>query len=212
MISHPTFEQVLEDLGDKVITGMGRASQAARGDLLKYRRENPLWVADSTERGLANWIHDRLWRHLLGELDQLTEVHVHDKEPTRELWIGVRYRLRVKRHGQSGEISTYPTLAAMSFFTQGQEAFEGLEEIRLCAGYFWDKEEREMGEAVLSLRTARDKVIWCNPLPFAGEAGDSGKIRPLPVTPTPEPRAPQIDFTPRMPNVAEGHRNQEDEG
>ncbi|MGY3515095.1 hypothetical protein ACVMYR_02130 [Micromonospora sp. PTRAS2] len=210
MISHPTFEQVLEDLGDKVITGMGRAAQAARGDLLKYRRENPLWVADSTERGLANWIHDRLWTHLVGELDHLSEVYVHDKEPSRELWVGVRYRLRIKRHGQSGEISTYPTLAAMSFFTQGQEAFEGLEVIRLCAGYIWEKEERDMGEAVLSLRASRDKVIWCRPLPFAGEARTGGEVRPFPVTPTAEPKAPLIDFNRRLPGVADGNQNQEE--
>ncbi len=53
--SYPLAEQVLEDLGDKVVQGLALMVAQTRDDLRVYRRTFPSWVADSTDRGLLNW-------------------------------------------------------------------------------------------------------------------------------------------------------------
>jgi len=60
MFSYPGADEVLDDLGDKVVEAFARSVARARADLAEYRRLKPSWVAQSSERGLANWIHDRL--------------------------------------------------------------------------------------------------------------------------------------------------------
>jgi hypothetical protein len=52
--SYPSAEQVLEDLGDKVVQDLALMVAQTRDDLQVYRRTFPSWVADSTDRGLLN--------------------------------------------------------------------------------------------------------------------------------------------------------------
>src|SRR5215204_157668 len=109
MFCTPEPHDVCGDLGDKVIHGISWAVRQARYELEEYRRLHPGWVAQSTERGLANWIHDRLWAWIVVALDGLDGVTVIDHEPIRELYVGTRYRLRVKRHHLDGRVASYPT-------------------------------------------------------------------------------------------------------
>ena len=70
--------------------------------------------------------------------DGVREVSFVDRPPTREIYVGTRYRLRVKKHDIDGAIATYLTQGALDFLEQEPATFDGLEEIRLIAGYGWD--------------------------------------------------------------------------
>jgi hypothetical protein len=159
MFSFPTDEEVLDDLGDKVSGGLRDAVEAASRDLSTYRELRPDWVAEHSERGLANWIHDRLWQHLVIRLAENPLVDLHDKEPMREIVFATRYRMRAKRQSSAGFISNYPTQSALEFEIQ-VPTLPGLEEIRLYCGYLWDSVERKIGSAVLSLHDGQDQVVW----------------------------------------------------
>jgi hypothetical protein len=188
MKSYPSWDQVRADLGDKVVDGVVTAVAATRRDLQDYRRGSPRWVAESTERGLASWIHDRLWIHLVPLIDGVANVDIIDQEPRREITLGYTYRMRLKRHHEDGHVRSYPTQAALEFFAQpGQGVLDGLEEVHLMAGYVWNRELREMQEPVFSLRDGA-RVIWEVRLdePSAGEAGT-----PMPALP--EPPTPRVD-------------------
>lgn len=193
MKSHPESAEVMADLGEKVTEAFARAVSRARVDLAKYRETEPGIVAQSSERGLANWIHDRLWHHVASLVDGLPDIQIVDAEPVREVFVGVRYRLRAKRHAEDGSISTYATTGAMDFLVQPptQETLAGLEEIRLIVGYVWDKQTRAIGPAVLSLRDGKDAIVWVAELPDPGTGYAGGTITPMPTAP--EPPAPVIE-------------------
>ncbi|WP_068897888.1 hypothetical protein [Planomonospora sphaerica] len=194
MFSYPEADEVLADLGDKVAEAFARSVARTTADLAEYREIKPSWVSQASERGLANWIHDRLWYHLTVLLDGVPEVRLVDSEPTREIFVGYRYRLRAKRHGDEGNVSTFPTPGAIEFLFQppAQETISGLEEIRLIVGYTWDKEARAMGQAVLSLRDGKDEIVWLVELPDVGTGYESGTLTPMPVAP--EPSTPVIEL------------------
>jgi hypothetical protein len=194
MFSYPDPDEVSSDLGDKVVEAFARSVARAAVDLADYRQIKPSWVSQASERGLANWIHDRLWYHLSVLLDGISTVRLVDSEPTREIIVGLRYRLRAKRHGEQGEVSTFLTPGAIEFLFQlpAQEPISGLEEIRLIVGYTWDKETREMGQAVLSLRDGKDEIVWLIELPEAGTGYGGGTVTPMPVGP--EPSSPIIEL------------------
>lgn len=194
MLSPPTSDEVIDDLGDKVVEALSRSIARTREDLATYRKWRPSWVARHGERGLANWIHDFLWFHLTDLLDGIPGVHCVDKEPTREIMVGTRYRLRAKRHGRDGQVTSYPTQTAFEFKLQGvQDAFPGMEETRLIVGYLWDSETREIGFPVLSLHDGQDAAKWMVNLPEvgAGEGYGGGTVEPL--SPVVGPSAPQVD-------------------
>lgn len=177
MFDAPEPASVLQDLGDKVVYGLSRSVALGRNDLGMYRSANPGWVADASERGLANWIHDRVWAHLLVQVDGIEEVAIVDREPMREMYVGTKFRVRVKRHHTDGLVSTYPTQTALDFLGQGGTLpIPTLEEISLIAGYEWDREERMMGVPLLSLRNGRTNIIWSVELPEVGEQGDGGTV------------------------------------
>lgn len=106
----------------------------------------------------------------------------------------MRYRLRAKRHGEDGDVTTYPTLTAKDFLFQAplQMTLDGMEEIRLIAGYTWDTERREMGQPVLSLRHGKDDIVWFVELPDVGTGYSAAPVTPLPAVPT--PTLPQIEL------------------
>jgi len=183
-------DTVLADL-DKVVRGVSQAVALARDDLAEYRRWRPDIVADATERGLANWIHDRLWVHLVAELDGVPGVQIRDDEPHREIFVGLGYRLRVKRHHVDGNVSTYPTEGALAFFVQ-EPTLDGLEEIRLAVGYEWDRDSRSIGDPLISLRDGLDNVVWVVPLPDA--TAGSGQLHDLTPPALSGPAAPTVDL------------------
>jgi hypothetical protein len=196
MFLAPEPDVVLRGLGDKVVDSLSRAVVLGRRDLAEYRSSFPGWVADASERGLANWIHDRIWSHLLVQVQGIEEVSIVDKEPTREMFVGTTYRMRVKRHHIDGQVNSYPTPTALDFFGQGGTLpIPTLEEVNLIAGYEWDREERAMGVPMLSLRNGQTNIIWSVELPEVDEQGEAGiVVRPIVPGPTgPTVGLPGID-------------------
>jgi len=188
MKSYPTPDQVLADLGDKVTEALSGSVLLARDDLLDYRNARPAWVAEHTERGLASWIHDRQWYHLVAMLSEIPGVSLRDAEPVREIYVGLNYHIRVKRHHWDGRVSTYPTQGALDFMAQPpeQEALDGLHEIHLLAGYFWDRDIRDITAPVLSLRDGVDRTLWLIELP-PPDRGQGTGTDTLPISPSPTP-------------------------
>ncbi len=168
MKSYPEVEEVLEDLGEKVIDACLAAIAKARDDLEDYRLIRPEYVASSSARGLANWIHDRIWTHLAAALEDIGEARVFELGATREVFIegtALTYRIRAKRHHISGLVRTYPTQGALEFLDQPtQLTFEGLGLAHLIVGYQWEPDAYAVGPAVLSLRDGLDNVIWLTEL------------------------------------------------
>lgn len=100
-----------------------------------------------------------------------------------------RGRLRLKKHDIEGSISTYPTQGALEFLEQEPPALDGLEEIRLIAGYRWNPDERAIGGAVISLRHSKDDLAWMHDLdePPAGSV-----VTTVPIVPASGPGRPTI--------------------
>ena len=187
MKSYPSWEDVRTGLGDKVVAAFAEAAAFTRVDLGVYRNTFPAWVARSSERGLANWIHDAFWAHLSVLLDGVYNVVLVDREPKREVHVGYTYRIRIKRHHLDGHVSTYPTQEALDFLAQEEMAppFDGMAEIHLIAGYEWDQDLRAVGDAVVSLREG-SVVIWQETLPWI-EPGEGGGTAIVPAAPAPTP-------------------------
>lgn len=190
MFSHSPADDVLQDLGDKVVSAVVTANDHAREDYRVYREMNPQWAADHSERGIANWIHDRLWAHLGRVLDEVDDVLLISNGPTREIRVGTRFLVRVKRHDAKDRVRSYPTKAAHSFWAQS-DTFEGLEDIRLSFGYRWNSEERKMGDALIALHDGLGtKPVWAVKVAAAESTAAS------PVTWAPiEPTLPQLDLS-----------------
>ncbi len=190
--TYASEDAVVADLGDKVIAGLAFAVARTRSDLSVYRRTFPGWVADHTERGLLGWCHDRIWRHLLEVFEGVDAVSFVDRAPLREMYVGTRYRLRLKKHGAEDRIGTYPTEAALAFLEQETMTLDGLEEVRLIAGYRWDAEQRTVGAGVLSLRDGNSNVVWTHVL---SEPADTSFTEATPIVPpSAGPRAPEISL------------------
>lgn len=185
----PSPEQVLDDLGDKVVAGLALMVAQTRYDLQVYRRTFPAWVADSTDRGLLNWSHDRAWAHALRVFDLVPGVSFVDQPPLREIYIGSRYRLRVKKHDAEGRVSTYLTQGALDFLEQEPPTLDGLEQVRLVTGYRWDAELRQIGPTVVSLRDGAERLVWMHEL---DEPADGAVVSTIPILPPVEPPAPEI--------------------
>lgn len=185
--AHISAERVVEELGDKVVDALALMVAHVRDDLRVFRRTFPSWFADSTDRGLLDFAHDRAWAHLTRLLDDVDEVSFVDEMPKREFYVGTHYRLRVKKHNAEGQVSSYPTLSAQLFMTQ-EPTLDGLEEVRLVAGYRWDSELRQVGVPVISLHDG-DRVIWDHDL---NEPEDPQIVSAVPIVPAGGPTPPQI--------------------
>lgn len=205
MNRYPTSDEVLVAMGDKVVAALRVAVDGAKDDLATYRAQQPRWVAEHSNRGLANWIHDRMWAILKAELDGVDGIRLVDTEPVRE----IRVRdlcIRLKRHSRTGAIRSFPTASAKAFVAQdgGADDLLGLliepwselpygQTLNLTAGYEWEDATRSMGAPVLSLRDGSfEDPIWVIDLPPAADDTGGGSIAPI----TPEvdgPSAPVIE-------------------
>ena len=178
--------RVLDELGEKVLDAWVGAVDAARGDLREYRTTLPDIAAQSSPRGMANWIHDRIWSHACRLLDSVDDAVCYEKGPFREVIVQDRYRIRLKRHRPPAAVTTYPTQGAMDFMEQpdGQRVLEGMEQLRLILGYLWDEDSGEMGPAVLSMRHGIKNVLWVHEL-----SSTEGSATSLPGRDGPTPSA-----------------------
>lgn len=190
MKSLPSSDEVLATLGDKFVEALSRSALLAKEDLLDYRRVRPAWVAAHSERGLASWIHDRQWDHLIALLTGVEGVSFVDKEPTRDIYVGMNYQIRIKRHHWDGKVSTYPTQGALEFMAQppAQDTLDGLEQVHLIGGYHWDRDLRDITAGVLSLRDGVNKQIWLIELSLPpgklGTGTSTLSVSPTPTSPT----------------------------
>ncbi len=207
MISHPTPEDVVSELGDKVIGAIVHAVKSAKKEFREYRQQHPGWAADNAARTLAGMIHDWMWTDLNQQLDSLPHVYLTDQDPKREIAVQVHseerlnYLLRIKLHHLDGRTSSYQTQTVIDFEMQGvNQTFPGLGEVRLEAGYEWDKDTRTIGAPVLSLRHGRNKLIWVHELPDQDETGGTAVTRPAEPGPTP----PTVDVPGRESNKETG--------
>lgn len=194
MDRYPTSDEVLGALGDKVVSGLSMAVAGARQDLADYRAALPHIVADHSGRGLANWIHDRLWAHAINALEDVDSVSCVDSGPNREIYIGMDFHIRLKRHSSRGAIRNYPTATVLDFIAQEPDLLTllGITTLNISAGYEWETLTRTMGNAVISLRDGSfDEVIWMVDLPESSAAGGAVVA---PIIPTVDgPSAPVID-------------------
>lgn len=132
--------RVLEELGEKVMEAFAGAVDAARDDLRIYREVLPDVATQSSARGMANWIHDRVWHHARRLLDSVDDAVCYERGPFREVIVKDRYRIRLKRHRPPASVATFPTQTALDFMEQpdGQRVLAGMEQLRLICGYVWD--------------------------------------------------------------------------
>lgn len=187
MNPRPSPEQVLGELGDKVLEALVEAVDGARDDLESFREWRPGWFSTFSSRFTANFLHERMWAGLVRRIDPLDHVTVLDREPHRQLHAD-GYVLRVKRHHPGDRISTYPTEGALRFWSS-EMSLPGMEEVSLALGYMWDAELRKVGDAVISFRDALDKPVWA--VRIQGEPGDVAGIRWAPV----DPNLPEFDLS-----------------
>jgi hypothetical protein len=188
MFSPPDADTVLSELGDKFLTSFAGAVTATRSDIVAMRAWNPGWFPGMSPRCLSNIIHDRIWAHVATAVDDDKSVSLLDNGPTREIQVGLNFRLRVKRHREHDMISTYATQTALDFWLQGPPALPGLELITLAAGYRWDADLRAILAPVVSYRDGKDNPIWAVELSEPITAAE-------PITWTPAgPSLPSIDL------------------
>lgn len=112
MFSYPTDEQVTAGLGDKFLTCFVDAVDAARGDYAEFRQWRPAWFPSFTNRFTSNFVHERVWAHMVDGLDEHADVVIVDKEPHREMTVGGKYVMRVKRHSEADRIRSYPDVGS----------------------------------------------------------------------------------------------------
>jgi hypothetical protein len=191
MISHPRPDAVVSELGDKVVDAIVHAVKAAKEKFAVYREQHPDWAADNAARTIADLIHDWMWTDLRQELDLLPHVNLIDQDPRREIAVRVQspdrlsYLLRIKLHHLDGRTSSYQTQTVMDFELQGEnDTFPGWGEVRLEAGYEWDKETRTIGEPVISLRHGRNRIVWVHQLSAPASSAAGTVLRPTSTPPT----------------------------
>ncbi len=187
------WDDIRAHLGDKIVDALTTAVTSARDDLHEYRAVLPHLAYEQSNGGLAGWIHDRMWQHLQRALFDVPGTALHEQGSTRELVVGMDFRLRLKRHNPAGLIRNYPTTTALAFWEVEQVALPGLEETRLCFGYVWDAETGEIGDPVASRRCGQDKVLWMVRLD-EGAQGNAGSPDVEPIVPPTTPTLPRIDL------------------
>jgi hypothetical protein len=79
----------------------------------------------------------------------------------------------------------------------------GLGVVSLIVGYEWVREARQMGTAVLSLRTSADDIVWVVELPDVGELGGGGEVV-RPTVPGPKPPTVTMPGDAAQPDKTEG--------
>lgn len=175
---------VLKAIGQDNLNRLGISVRATRQDLAEYRRALPRLAARHTNRGLLNWIHDQYFANVLATFENVEGRSVRDEEPIRELYLGSLLRFRFKAHDATDMVSSYPTTAFQEFAAQEQL----LPEVRLIAGYRWDKEAGQIGEAVVTARNGRNNVLWSVMLGEDRSGEDDEGV----FTPRPAPDLPSL--------------------
>ena len=190
MFSPRDQDAVLSALGDKFLAAQLAAVNGAREDIAWLQTERPGWFPNMAQRTLANLIHDRMWDRMSTILDGESGVELVDREPLRQIHVGVNLQIRLKRHSLDDLIATYETPGALAFWAQGAATLPGLEEVSLAAGYHWITDERRIGPAVITYREGKNNPIWSVELNDSG--GDASGSAPVSWKPIDLPDLPSI--------------------
>lgn len=191
MSQYPDQQQVIDDLGDKFVLAFVKSIDIARDDLAEFEAFKPEWFVNFSKRFVANFIHERVWDGMVGQVEGHAEVTVVDREPTRQIHFGNNYVIRFKRHTDKLKIESFPTSGALAFWTnRATPALPGLELWTLAMGYIWEPELGEIGNAILSFRDGKDRPIWSVTLKrHGGESATDITWEPI------DPQLPQLDLS-----------------
>lgn len=185
MFSPHDPDAVLAEVGDKFLLALVRATAAAGDDLTLMRAWQPRWCAGMFQREIAGLVHSRIWWYLTHDLRGMDGVQLHTKEPHREVRLvgplGRTVAVRIKRHSDQDRISSYPTASDIEFWGGSRHTVGGMEEITLAAGYRWDREQEQVGPAVISYREGRDNLVWA--VEVEAPDGPTGPLRYVSVAP-----------------------------
>lgn len=183
-------DAVLNEIGDKFLLAFSASVTRARQDIDDMRAWKPDWFPTMHSRCLSNLIHDRIWAHLVQAVEADRSAVIIEYGATREVQVGNNFLLRIKRHRDGNQISTYPTQTALQFYLQpAQTAIIGLELITLAAGYRWDDDLRKITAPVLSYRDGQDNPIWAVELDEPAAGATAIRWNPLP-----GPQLPAVDI------------------
>ncbi|MCL3777535.1 MULTISPECIES: hypothetical protein [unclassified Actinomyces] len=155
----PTAEEVTDDLAD-VTPLFGAAYSEMTKEYARLRREEAGLITRLSKRTVAGILHNLLWSSFSARVAALPRVMAIDEEPVHQVGIGLRYRVRIKRHRPDERIAFYPTRAAMEFWASAQGTFSGLRGCSLAFGYVWDPDLRAPVDAAISLQDGRDGAVW----------------------------------------------------
>ncbi|MEU4361014.1 hypothetical protein [Promicromonospora sp. NPDC023987] len=193
MFSPRDSHTVLDELGSKFLLALVRATDSARDDLASMRTWNPGWFPYFFQRDVACLVHSRIWAALMSELEGVDGVNLRTEEPFREVRIstvsGRTYTLRIKRHSEDDQIRSYATPTDIAFWGGISATFEGMEEVRLAAGYRWLAASGDVGNPVVSYREGKENPIWAVEI----DTGAAGSVTPIEYYPV-EPTMPQVDL------------------
>jgi hypothetical protein len=186
---YPDSDTVLADLGNDFIHAFVGAVDGARDDFTAFRQWQPGWSPSFSGRFTANFLHERIWDRIVRAVDGVDGLHVHDREPVRELRSGTAYLIRIKRHHPGDRIAAYPTEGSSAFWTNSVLTLDGLEAFSLALGYYWDADLRTVGDAILSFRDGRDNPIWA--IRLHADAGNATGFSWTPIAPD----LPELDLS-----------------
>ncbi len=195
MNSYPDPGAVREELGDEFLKAFVGSVSGSSADLADFRLFRPEWYADYSKRFVANFIHERVWSRMVAEVADHDGVTVVDNEPVRQIYHGMKYEIRFKRHRDGATIATYPTAGAIAFWTQSA-CLPGLEKVSLALGYKWDTELGLIDGAVMSYRDGKDNPIWLVELGAAAAGGSEITFAPV------DPALPTLDLSGILPETA----------
>ena len=187
--SYPTPDEVRQDLGIEFVHALVDSVDGARDDFGSLKQWQPDWATGYSSRFIANFAHERIWARLTRRIDGLPGIQIHDQEPVREISHGTTFVTRVKRHHPGDRIATYPTKGSLAHWSNRAIVIPSLEQLSLAVGYYWDRDTRSIGEAVLSLREAVDKPVWGVTLSRVVDAPTEIAWTPI------EPALPEFDLS-----------------
>ncbi|MCL0120660.1 hypothetical protein [Corynebacterium pygosceleis] len=156
----PTSKKILDRLGPEFVNAYIKAVDAAREDYKSLQTWQPDWLPSYAKRTIACFIHDRIWYHLCSQIAESEQTTITDKDPTREIRIGLGLRLRIKRHTYDDKISNVPTQTVIDYFENAMPTFDGMEEVCLALGYYWIKDQHAIGEPALSFHNRFNEPVW----------------------------------------------------
>lgn len=165
-MEYPSAADTINKLGQDFVDAFFVCIYGAQDDLEDLIYYRPEWASTYTQRFKANFLHERIWGRLLPFVERSSKFGVRDREPFRTLNVGTELYIRIKRHSEDDQISTYRTVEALDFYgVSVQEPLDGMRTMGLALGYRWDREVDKILAPVISLQDLKSsKIIWSGEL------------------------------------------------